>query len=155
MLVELEEDPLRPAVVIRVGRIDDAIPVKAVAQHFELAGKVLDVLLRHDGRMDVVLDGEVLGRQAEGIKADRIEDVVTLHPLFPADNVHRRKRARMADVQTGRRRIRELDQAVELRPRVAGDGGVGLFFFPLFLPFALNGRKIVFHNKLLLLNIHL
>ena len=151
VLVHLEEDPLRPAVVIRVGRIDDAIPVEAVAEHFELAGKVLDVPLGDDGGMDVVLDGEVFRRQTKGIKADGVQDVIALHPLLAADNVHRRERARVADVKAGGGGVREFDQAVELGLPVAGDGGVGLGLLPLLLPFLFNGCKIVFHNRLLCL----
>ena len=151
MLVHLEEDPLCPAVVIRVGRIDDAVPIEAVAEHFELAGKVLDVPLGDDGGMDMVLDGEVFRRQAEGVKADGVQDIVALHALFAADNVHRRERARMADVKAGGGGVREFDQAVELGLPVAGDGGVGLGLLPLLLPFLFNGCKIVFHNRLLCL----
>ena len=72
VLVHLEEDPLRPLIVLRVCRVDDAVPVEAVAEHLELAGEVFDVLLRDNCRMDMVLDGEVLGRQAKGIEADGV-----------------------------------------------------------------------------------
>ena len=82
VLVHLEEDPLRPLIVLRVCRVDDAVPVEAVAEHLELAGEVFDVLLRDNCRMDMVLDGEVLGRQSERVKADRVQDVVALHALF-------------------------------------------------------------------------
>ena len=150
MLEHLQEDPLRPLVVIGVGGVHHTVPVEAVAEHLELAGEVLDVLLRDDGGMDVVLDGKVLGRQAEGVKADGIEDVVALHPLLAADDVHCRKGARMADVQSGGGRVRELDEPVEFRSRVAGHGGVGLFLLPLVLPFFLNGCEIVLHDFLLL-----
>ena len=151
MLVHLQEDPLRPLVVLGVGGVDDAVPVEAVAEHFELAGEVFDVPLGDDGRMDVVLDGEVLRRQAESVEADRVQDIIALHPLFAADDVHRGERARMADVQARGRGVRELDKAVELGLFVAGDSGVGLGLLPLFLPFLLDGCKIVFHNKLLCL----
>ena len=150
MLEHLQEDPLRPLVVIGVGGVHHTVPVEAVAEHLELAGEILDVLLRDDGGMDVVLDGKVLRRQTEGVKADGIEDVVALHPLLAADDVHCRKGARMADVQSGGGRVRELDEPVEFRSRIAGHGGVGLFLFPLVLPFFLNGCEIVLHDFLLL-----
>ena len=101
--------------------------------------------------MDVVLDGEVFRRQAEGVKADGVQDVIALHALFAADDIHGRKRARMADVKAGGGRVWEFDQAVELRLLIAGDGGIGLLLLPFFLPLLLNGCKIVFHNKLLCL----
>ena len=147
MLEQLEEDPLRPLIILRVGRVDHAVPVEAVAEHLELTGEVLDVLLRDDGGMDVVLDGKVLRRQAEGVKADGVQDIVALHALFAADDVHCRKGARMADVQSGGGRVRELDEPVEFRSRVAGHGGVGLFLLPLVLPFFLNGCEIVLHGS--------
>ena len=151
MLVHLQEDPLRPAVIIRVGRVDDAVPIKAVAEHLELAGEILDVFLRDDGGMDVVLDGKVFRRQAKGVKADGVQDVIALHALFAADDIHGCKRTRMADMKTGSGGVWELDQAVKLWLFVPSDGGIGLLLLPFFLPFLLNGCKIVFHNKLLCL----
>ena len=147
MLEQLEEDPLRPLIILRVGRVDHAVPVEAVAEHLELTGEVLDVLLRDDGGMDVVLDGKVLRRQAEGVKADGVQDIVALHALFAADDVHRRERARVADVQTRGGGVREFDQAVELGALVPRHGGVGLYLLPLVLPFFLNGCEIVLHGS--------
>ena len=94
----------------------------------------------------MVLDGIVLGRQAEGVKADREQNVIALHPALAADDVHCRERARMADVQALAGGVRELDQAVKLRPRVTGDGCKGLFFLPARLPFFLDRLEIVLHN---------
>ena len=147
MLEHLQENPLRPLVVARVGRVHHAIPVEAVAEHLELAGEVLDVLRRNDGGVNVVLDGKVLRRQAEGVKAHGVEDVVALHALFAADDVHRRERARVADVQARGGGVREFDQAVELGALVPRHGGVGLFLLPLVLPFFLNGCEIVLHGS--------
>ena len=147
VLEQLEEDPLRPFIILWVGRVDHAVPVEAVAEHLELTGEVLDVLLRDDGGMDVVLDGKVLRRQAEGVKADGVQDIVALHALFAADNVHRRERARVADVQTRGGGVREFDQAVELGALVPRHGGVGLYLLPLVLPFFLNGCEIVLHGS--------
>ena len=147
MLEHLQENPLRPLVVARVGRVHHAIPVEAVAEHLELAGEVLNVLRRNDGGVNVVLDGKVLRRQAEGVKAHGVEDVVALHALLAADDVHRRERARVADVQASGGGIRELNEAVELGALVACYGSIGLFLLPLFLPFFLNGCKIVLHGS--------
>ena len=146
VLEQLKEDPLGPLVIAGIRGVHHAVPVEAVAQHLELPREVLDVLLRDDGGVDVVLDGKVLRRQAESVKADGKQDVVALHALLAGDDVHGREGARMAHVQSGRGGVRELDQAVELRPRVPGDCGVGFGFLPVFLPFLLNGRKIVLHS---------
>ena len=75
-LEELEENPLRPLVVFRVGRADLAVPVKRDAERLDLLFKASDVLRRDLRRMDVVLDRVVLGRQAERVPADRIKDVI-------------------------------------------------------------------------------
>ena len=101
--------------------------------------------------MDVVLDGKVFRRQAKCIEADGVQDVVALHTLFTADNIHGRKRARMADMKAGGGGVRKFDQAVKLWLFVPSDGGIGLLLLPFFLPFLLNSCKIVFHNKLLCL----
>ena len=74
--------------------------------------------------------------------------------LVPNDaccaDVDGRERPRMADVQARARGVRELDQAVELGSRVAGDRRIGLADFPLVLPFLFNGGKIVSHSVCLL-----
>ena len=95
----------------------------------------------------MVLDGVVFGGQTKGVKPDREEHVVALHAALAADDVHRRERARVADVQTLAGGIRELNEAVKLRAGIAGDGGVGLGFLPLCLPFLFNCSKIVFHES--------
>ena len=145
VLEHLQEDPLGPLVVLRVGGIDATIPVEAVTQHLQLAGEVGNVVPRDDRGMDVVLDGEVFGRKAEGVIADGENDVVAVHALFARDDIHRGKGTRMAHVKAGGAGIRELNQAVELGPRVAGDRGIGLGLFPLVLPFFLYRSKIIFH----------
>ncbi len=146
---ELQEDPLRPLVVLRIGGIDHAVPVEAVAEHLELTGKILDIPLGDDGGVDVVFDGKVFGGQTEGVKTDRIEDVIALHALFTRDNVHGRKGARMAHVQSGGAGVRELDQAIEFGLVTAGLGRIGLALFPPGLPFLFDGGKIVFHTDTL------
>ena len=146
VLEHLQEDPLCPLIVGRVGRVDRAIPVKAVAEHLELLGEVCNVVFRDNGRMDVVFDGIVLGRQTERIKSDREQDIVALHPALAADDVHRRERARVADVQPLSGGIRELDQPVKLRARITGDGRERLFRLPARLPFFLDCLEIILHS---------
>ena len=130
MLEHLQEDPLGPLVVVGVGGVDAAVPIKAVAQHLQLAGEVGDVLLGDDGRVDMVLDGVVLRGQAEGIEADGVQHVVALHPLFAGDDVHGREGPGMAHMEALTGGVGELDEAVELGALVPGDGGVGLGLLP-------------------------
>ena len=153
ILEHLEEYPLRPLIILRVGGIDGAIPVEAVAQHLELAGEVCDIVLGDYCRVDVVLDSVVLGRQAESVKADREQDIIALHALFARDDVHRGEGARMADMQSLTGGVRELDKAVELGLIAAGDGGIGLGLFPSCLPFLFYRCKIVFHFDQSLFNL--
>ena len=143
LLVELKENPLRPLEVVRIGGVDLARPVEGEADAPELLTEVIDVFLRHAGRMDVVLDGVVLGRQAERVPADGEQHVIAFHAALAGDDIHRRVAARMADVQARAGRIRELDQRVEFRLLMAGFRLKAMGLFPLLLPFQLNLIGIV------------
>ena len=147
VLEHLQEYPLSPLVVLGVGGVHAAVPVKAVSQHLQLLGEILDVVLRDDGRMDVVLDGIVLRGQTESIEADGEQYIIALHPLFAGDDIHSRKGAGMPHVQALAGGIRKLDQPIELGSFVAGDGGIGLCLLPVGLPLLFNGRKIVIHAR--------
>ena len=86
-------------------------------------------------RMNVVLDGKVLGRQAEGVPAHRIQHVIALHALFARNDIQRGVGARMADMQALTGRIRELDQCIELLLVRAILGMEALLLVPDVLPF--------------------
>ena len=147
MLKKLQEDPLGPLIILGVGGVYAAVPIEAVAQHLKLAGEVLDVFLGDHGGVNMVFDGEVLRGQTEGIEADGEEDIIALHALFAGDHIQRREGAGMTHMEARRGGVRELDEAVKLfTGLVAGDGAIGLGFFPIVLPFFLNGRKIVLHT---------
>src|SRR5207249_3650130 len=80
-----------------------------------------DVLVGPDGGMDAVLDGGVLGGEAEGVPAHRMEDVLAAHPLVARHDVSDRVVADVAHVDAARG-IREHLEAVVLRPaRVLAD----------------------------------
>ena len=97
------------------------------------------------------LNGVVLCGQAEGVIADGEQDVVALHPLLPADDVHGGEGPGVAHVEPLAGGIGKLDQAEELLPSlVPRDGGEGLLLQPLLLPLFLNAGKIVFHILLLI-----
>ena len=105
--------------------------------------EVIHILLGDDGRVDVVLDGEVLRGQAKGVPADGEEHVVALHAALAGDDVHGRVGAGMAHVQAIARGIGELDQAVELGHGVVVLGGEGLVVIPVLLPFRLDLCRVV------------
>ena len=117
LLVELLEDPLRPAVVLGIGRVDLAVPVVAEAERANLLAETVDVLLRRYRGMGACLDGVLLGGKAERVPAHRMKDVEPLHPLVAAEDVRRGISLGMADVQPCARRIREHVEAVEFLAR--------------------------------------
>jgi len=134
VLVELQEDPLGPLKVVGIGGVDLAGPVKGETDALELIAEVVDVLLRHARGMDVVLDGEVLRRQAEGVPAHRVKDVVALQTALAGDDVHRRVGTRMADMQARAGRIGEFDQAEELGLALVALRLKAMRLLPVFLP---------------------
>ena len=146
---ELEEDPLRPLVVRRIGRIHLARPVEGEADALELAAEIGHVLDGHVARVLAGLDRVVLRRQAERVPADRVEDVVSFHAPLAGDHVERGVAARVADVEPFAGGIGELDEDVVLRlarlkTRIARPGGAeGLLLFPIPLPFLLDLGEIV------------
>ena len=65
----------------------------------QLLGEVFDVVVGHLGGVDVVLDGVVLRGAGRRRLADGEQDVVALHPLLPADDVHGGERPGVAHVE--------------------------------------------------------
>ncbi len=80
-LEQLLEDPLGPAVVGRVGRIDLARPVIGEAERLQLGAEAFDVALRRLARVAAVTDGVLFRRQAEGVPADRVQHIAAAHAL--------------------------------------------------------------------------
>ena len=145
-LEQLEEDPLRPLIVAGIGGVDLAIPVKGIAQHFQLLAEVMDVVLRHLGRVDVHLDGVVLCGQTERIIADGEQHIVTVHALLAGDDIHCGIGTGVTHMETLSGGIGELHQTVPLLAGgVTGHGVEGIGLLPALLPFLLNGGKIVLH----------
>ena len=143
LLVELLKDPLRPLVVLRIRRIDLAVPVVAEAERADLLAEAVDVLLRGDGGVRARLDGILLGRKAEGVPAHRMEDVKAPHALVAAEDVRRRVPLGMPHVKPGARRIRKHVEAVELLALAVRVRLEGLVFEPVLLPLLLDGREII------------
>ena len=157
---KLEEDPLRPLEVFRIGRVHLAVPVVAETEHLDLPLEGGDVLRRRLGRMRAGLNGVLLGGQAERVPAHRVEDVEAAHPLVAREDVGGGVAFRMADVQARPARIREHVEDVKLgtgdrrrrtggRPVVGAEGFVRL---PVALPLRLNEvERVLFarrcHNR--------
>ena len=143
VLVKLQKNPLRPPEVTGVGGIHFARPVKREADALELLAEVIDILLGHAGRMDMVFDGIVFRRQAECVPTDGEEHVVALHPALAGDDIHGRVAARVAHMQPRAGWIRELDERIVFGLFMAGLCLKAMGLLPAALPLELNFFGIV------------
>jgi hypothetical protein len=115
-LIELEENPLRPLEVVRVGRGDLAVPVVGETERLELLAEAGDVALRGHARMRAGLQRVLLRRQAERIPAHRMQHIEPLHPLVAREDVRRRVALGVAHVQARAAGVGEHVEDVVLRP---------------------------------------
>jgi hypothetical protein len=147
LLVELEENPLGPAVVVGGRGVDLAIPVVGEAEAFDLPAEVVDVALGDDGGVEAVPNGGALGGQAEGVPAHGVEHVEALHALEAGDDVGGGVALGVADVEARARGVREHVEHVELGLLLElGEVGgrlEGTLGFPLVLPLRFDDGGIV------------
>src|SRR4029079_15138862 len=101
---------------------------------------------RCHARVDAVLEGVVLGREAERVPAHRVQHAEALHALPARDHVGRGVALAMADEQARAWRGGGHVQRVELRPGRVGRGLVQPGLAPARLPFGLNGAVLVRHE---------
>ena len=85
------------------------------------------------------LDGVLFRRQAEGVKAHRVQHAPPSHPLKAADDVRRRVPLRMPHMQPRAAGIREHIESVELLPRRHFGSAESLVLCPVLLPLGLDG----------------
>ena len=104
---QLQEDPLGPAVVARVGGGELAARVVAQPEPAELAPHGVDVLGGGDRRVPARLDGVLLGGQAEGVEPEGMQDVVAPHAPEAGVGVGGDVAERVADVEAGARGVGE------------------------------------------------
>ena len=143
-LEEPREEPLGPPVVLGIARLQASRPVERHAHPLERRRLLLDVDVRPVLRRDPALDGRVLGRQAEGVPADGMQDVVPRHRLVARDRVAAAEGLGVAHVQIAGR-VREHVERVEPRPavlRVLG-GQVQALLLPDPLPLRLDLGRVV------------
>ena len=148
---EHQEDPLRPANVVRVGGRQGAVPVVAEAEHLQLAGEVGDVAFGALPRRRARADRVLLGGQAEGVEPHRVHHGRAPHPFEAGDDVGGRVALRVADVQALTAGVGEHVEHVGL-PRPVGligagcgqswgcEGAPGV---PPLLPLRLDPRRLV------------
>ncbi|OQC73242.1 MAG: hypothetical protein BWX45_00592 [Deltaproteobacteria bacterium ADurb.Bin002] len=140
-----DEKELFPSVVLGFAGGHFAVPVVAEAHPFELLFHVVDVFMRPPGRMNLVLDGGIFRGHAEGVPADRMENVESFHTLVAGHHVADGVIAHVADMDFPRRIGKHFQQVVFLFIRIFDDFE-GFFFFPFLLPFFFDGDRIVLHN---------
>ena len=116
-LEELQEQPLRPAVVLDVVGRDLAVPVDDPAQALHLRPDVRDVALDDLPRMSALTDGRVLRGQAERVVAHRAQDVPAGAPAVMGDDVPQRVVQDVPHVQRPRG-VRQHLEHVELPRRL-------------------------------------
>ena len=148
-VVDLQEDPLGPLVVVDVGGGEATPRVVAQPESSELAPEVDDVGLGAGARVGSGLDGVLLGGQPERIETQRVQHITAGHPEVAGVDVGRDVAERVPDMQTLTGRIGEhvLDEhLVDGQCRAVGGGqradrvghverSAGL---PLLLPAALD-----------------
>src|SRR5690606_15318242 len=135
------EDPLRPLVVARVGGVDRVVPVVHRARALELPREVGDVLRDQLHRVGADLEREILRVDAEGVEADRLEDVVALEAPEATVDVRAREGVDVAHVQPLGGGVGEHHQVVERAARLVERllrVGVGAALGPDLLPLGLD-----------------
>ena len=113
-VINLQEDPLRPLVELRIRGSDRAARIVAETQHAQLTAHVLNIGHRGGARVRTGLDGILLGRQAEGVITQRVQDVLAQHAVKASVSIRRDVAQRVADVQAHAGGIGEHVLDVEL-----------------------------------------
>ena len=146
-LEELQEQPLRPAVVLGLVRRELARPVDRPAHALHLVADPFDVALDDLARMLALLQGRVLGGQPERVVAHRTQHLVARAAVEMREDVTERVDEHVPDVQRARRIREHLEHVVlALVPRRAGLRVRNLeraVLVPDPLPFALDCLRLV------------
>ena len=143
-LVELQEDPLGPAVVARLVGGQLARPVERDPPGVELALEGLDRLRGRLARVLAAADRVVLGRQAEGVVADRVQHAAPDAALEVRDRVADRVVLQMPHVGLPGRVGQHLGDV----ERLGAVGGLvrdlpSALALPQRLPLGLDGLRVV------------
>ena len=98
-VINLQEDPLRPTVKLRIRRSDGAAAVMPQAQRVELAGHVRDVRLGGRARVRTCLDRVLFRRQPKGVVAQGVQNVLAQHAVVTGENIRGDVAQRVSHVQ--------------------------------------------------------
>ena len=115
-LEQLQEDPLRPAVVRRLVRAELATPVDRDAPAMEPVAICRDRPVGGDPRVHAGLDRVVLRGQAERVIAHRVQHAPADPPVEVRDRVAERVVLQMADVRLAARVRQHLEHVRLLAP---------------------------------------
>ena len=159
-VVKLQENPLRPAEVTRVGGVHLPAPVVTEAKRLNLPLEIGDICLGGDARMLASLDGVLFRRQSKRVPADRVQHIEAAHSLVTGEDVGGGVALRMPDVQPGPGRVRKHVEDVIFRDvagvrvrvslvkrMVGGDAFAGvprperLAIMPMLLPLGLENLE--------------
>src|SRR5262245_12056614 len=143
-VVDLEENPLCPFVVCRVGRVDLSLPIVRKTDSLQLALELRHIFARGDGRMLSGFDRVLLRGQTERVPAHWMQDVEAAQTFIARDDVGCGIAFRMTNVQAGPAWVRKHIKHVEFWLRrietfLAGIRGMKkLPLVPDGLPFRLD-----------------
>ena len=141
---ELEEYPLGPFEVPRIGGRDFAIPIVAETQRLGLPAHIVNVLASRFLGRRAGLNCILLGGQTERVPAERMQDVEASHPLVSGDYVACRITFRVAHMQSLAARVGKHVQHIILRPGIVAVPGLERFgFFPEPLPLLFNFTEFI------------
>ncbi|MGY3454666.1 hypothetical protein ACVWW5_000116 [Bradyrhizobium sp. LM3.4] len=130
---EVQKHLLLVLVVAGIAGRDLAAPVQRQPDRAELLLHRGDVVVSPGLRRDLALDGGVLGRQAEGVPAHRMQHVETLGAHEAGQHVAEGVIADMADMDAPRR-VGEHLQHIVFRPRIVVLGDEDRLLVPGGLP---------------------
>ena len=104
---DLQEDPLRPAVVLHIGRGQRSLVVVPESQSGQLARHIGNVPFGIDAGVLAGLAGMLLRRQPERVVAHRVQHHVAAHALETRIHVSADVAQRVPHMQARTRRVRE------------------------------------------------
>ena len=116
-LEQLQEDPLRPAVVLGLGGRQLARPVDRPAHALHLLADRGDVLVRDVARVPALADRGVLGRQAERVVAHRVQHAQAVAAALMAERVADRVVLDVPHVQIARGVRQHLEHVLQCARR--------------------------------------
>ena len=142
LLIELLEEPLGPLVVLGVRSVQAAAPVSGNGVTLERLGLGVDVLVRPLLGVSVVLNGCVLCRQAEGVPANRVQNIVAALLIVAGVHVTNGECLRVTHVQVTGGVGEHIQNILAALGCVTG-GLENLRFVPVGAPLGFHSAEVV------------